>query len=524
MYNTLSLSQKSSVDDALHKFKSYKFLINNSSMGSGKTKSSLSIFQQGSYDYLFILCPANTISVWKNEKIHIDNIISYESFRSIKGHQPKHDVLIRVNDKFQITEYFNNIISTHKCLIILDEFQHITNENDTQQAFKILYNTLISKNSHILALSGTPFDKHEHIINFMKLINIISHDELFVYNKKRNFLELKGITDVINFSKNINDTLTTNILASNRLTSKNIEEICYLLWIHVIQQEITIYIEPPILNIPIYCYNKYYETSLNLNNLDLNNLSLLLQSAQISKIDNIVFDTIHILTTIPNSKVCIYFDYDKPIKICYNKLLLYNPIIINGKININKRQNYINSFQEYNLNTRLLIFNSAVGSESINLDDTHGNFPRYVFSCPNHYIKRSHQMTRRFYRFNTKSSPHIYFVYNKESQNETSILNNLAKKSIIMKETLKNQVLFGMRFPIDYPSIYTNELSSPNIESFNTLSPNIELSNTSSPNIELPNILSPNIESSNTSSLSQYKKHNLVTNSNQKLIFKKFNF
>ena len=178
----------------------------------------------------------------------------------------------------------------------------------------------------------------------------------------------------------------------------------------------------------------------------------------------------YILNTNKTNKVVLFFDYDKPINNAYDLLIKYNPVIINGKVNKKLRPALISKFQEPNSESRLLIFNMSVGCEGISLDDTNGNFKRYVFGAPNYYIMRMHQMSRRFYRASTKSEPIIYYIYGICGMEETSIINSLAKKNNVMKETLLLQVDEGIVFPGDYPQLIEqsndeNELNLVSIES-----------------------------------------------------------
>jgi hypothetical protein len=476
-FECVNENQKKHSKKLIQIIKKNNFAIDSSPMGCGKTKIGFDLFLSGKYDFLFYFCPANLISNIKNESnkwnCKIDILLSYESLRSIKHHQPKHKLLKRIdnNDEsnFIVSTIFENIVNNNKCLIIMDEFHHFVNENKIQQAIKSIFTYSIDTKTNFLFLSGTPFDKIDQIVNFLKCVNIIKQDELYEFSKKKNIFELKGIQDLINFCKDINLTETNSILYQYELNTKNIMDICYFLYTNILQNVFSISLDSPKLNIPLYCYNKFFEINEEakkiidetleeiLEKKDIGDVFSLLQKSQIAKIETICKETVRILTTIPNSKVCIYYDFDKPINKSMKILKDFNPIAITGKTNKIERPLEISIFQEPNLKSRLLILNSAVGSEGINLDDTNGNFPRYVLACPNHYIKRSHQMTRRFYRITTLSSPHIYFVYSKYNKNELSILNNLAKKSLILKETLKNQVDSGMKFPIDYDVIIEGE-------------------------------------------------------------------
>ena len=130
----------------------------------------------------------------------------------------------------------------------------------------------------------------------------------------------------------------------------------------------------------------------------------------------------------------------------------FNPLILDGSVPKSKRSLIIDEYQAHNLNKRLIICNLAVGALGIDLDDTtpNGIIPRYAFVSPSYYAMLLHQVTRRFYRANTTSQPHIRFVYGKCGIEETSILNSLSKKKDVMKQTLINQVNAGIKFPGEY--------------------------------------------------------------------------
>ena len=157
------------------------------------------------------------------------------------------------------------------------------------------------------------------------------------------------------------------------------------------------------------------------------------------------------LTSIPNSKVCIFVNYLDNLDEIANALSGFGPIIMNGSVDKKKRQELINMFQEQNLKHRLYISILSVSASGIDLDDQSpgGLYPRYAFASPGFKIDELHQLTRRFYRANTQSSTTFRFVYAKGFE-EVGLLNNLARKTNVMKETLEKQVAGGVKFPGEY--------------------------------------------------------------------------
>lgn len=159
----------------------------------------------------------------------------------------------------------------------------------------------------------------------------------------------------------------------------------------------------------------------------------------------------------PNCKVGVFFNFTESITKTAELLSEYNPIIFNGQVRKENRAALVDKFQEPNLNHRLFIGNIAASSTGIDLDDKYGEYPRYAFASPNYNILDLHQLTRRFVRLDTKSTAVFRFFYGDVARKETSILNALARKSGVMKDTLEGQVEEGVVFPGEYENVFENK-------------------------------------------------------------------
>jgi len=90
------------------------FAIDTSTMRRGKSYVAYKIFQEMGFSNGIVICPATVLSVW--EKINTSfvsnnlDINSYESWRSIKGNQPKHGFLKRNDDTFEVTDKFLSLL------------------------------------------------------------------------------------------------------------------------------------------------------------------------------------------------------------------------------------------------------------------------------------------------------------------------------------------------------------------------------------------------------------------------------
>ena len=176
-----------------------------------------------------------------------------------------------------------------------------------------------------------------------------------------------------------------------------------------------------------------------------------LRDIERAKIRTIARITKQTLTSKENekAKVVICVNYTQSIFDLVSLLKEFSPLILHGQTSMKARKLAIENFQEGNSNYRLLIGNLQVCSTGIDLDDKYGQFPRIVYANPNYNTITLYQLGHRFQRADTKSDAIIHFVFGKHAE-ETSILNCLARKSKVMKQTTEEQVNAGVVFPGDY--------------------------------------------------------------------------
>lgn len=491
----LSEDQEVCYQKILQIWENNNFVICTAVMGSGKTYLFTKAFLDSGVKNLLVICPFSVENVWYKigQLLEFEiKIISYETLSSTKYNQPKHPYLSRIDTdetvEFKITKDFKNLVK-EGCYLFIDEFHRIKNKNTRYYAVKSLidYINLKNNSSKIALLSGTPYDYKENVVNTLQILGIINNDNLIKYDKADNRVNFLGLNDLIEYCKNISLEKTLQILSENPPTRKNSEDISYLLYVNILQNELIATMPSPYIEVKIKCYNGYFNmtsdgttkltkainqlnsiTRKNTENLESNAITTALRNIQNSKTEIFVRLASSILEQNDTNKVCLFFDFDEPIITCFNELSKYNPVMITGKSSKDDRNFNLDSFQENSSITRLLIFNTSVGAEGINLHDTDGNYKRYAFACPSYYILRLHQMTRRFYRIGTKSEPEICFVYGKCGNIETSLINSLAKKTFVMKDTLTQQVNEGILFPGEYQQ-YTED--SNNVLILNSVDP-----------------------------------------------------
>lgn len=390
--------------------------------------------------------------------------------------------------------------NSNKRLAFKELSSYITNYNNSINQIK----------SFTYFISMTPFDKEEHCINIISTCGIINN-KLYDENKK----EPLGLYELYNFCKKIDLENTKKLWGVCDITEKNCQDMAYSLIVNIVLRKITSFTKNSskgYLSKQSIYYSYFTITeqgnslmkrainmiSKNLNkkitvdelidetaNLDLsdkpNNLDL-------TDIDSLNFNyitsgegknlnerngiipgiiTIHTIKTyfilisfikiiyeqINNSKVVVFLNYKESINVIMNFLSEFNPVKITGDFGCTQeeRVKIIKKFNEPNLDCRLLVIISQIGSDSIELDDKDGNFPRVGLAFPDFYYSKYFQCPGRIFRFNTKSNSLFFFcLVNSEENREESIENSIIEKSKVMEETLQNNQIIP---PSNYKQI-----------------------------------------------------------------------
>lgn len=481
---SLKENQKQHVVNLINILKRNLWAIDLSVMGSGKTFTSSYIAKYFKFTNVVIVCPVSVQDTWYNMKLNyklpIFRLLSYETLRGNTETELKHGLLIRNSeDNFSATPLLEDLIKTGT-LFIFDEFQKTKNITFNHYAIQtIIWSIENYKNSdnkstksRILLLSGTPFDKKKQVVDFLRMVGVIRHRNLYdkLLNKRIN-IQGFGLEQLIHFCLKIDYNATVNIINTINFSTNEAHNICFILYTKIIQKHLTSTMSSPVISVDIDIKNGYYNISsertmqykqildylLSENDFRLSKFNNYLYTIEHIKIEIFVRETYNILNSIKNAKVVIFFNFKNTLKIVSSLLSSFNPLVLEGDILKKDRIDIIKQFQEKNTKHRLLLSNLVVGSLGIDLDDTEGNFPRYVFISPNFNSMAIHQATHRFYRTNTKSTPHIRIVYIQNEKREDIILNILDNKKTVLKETLQQQL--NVIFPGEYEEeIITSKL------------------------------------------------------------------
>jgi hypothetical protein len=466
-------------------------------MGTGKTFTASALAQRMGFYGVIVICQASIEARWTRMKtlhgVPIITVISYTSLGTKVGKQPKHGLLTRIEGdtvRFEATEKLRAYIRAG-ILLVVDEFQNIKNKSVQHNACKEVITSITFEpdRSRALLLSGSPMDKPEHAVHLMQSIGIIRHYHLSIFHELEARLELRGAQELIDYCLAINPTGTDIILSKQIISTERVKPLCYELFRDVIRPHITSAMPPIVHTHDVHVRNHYYilpeEESVQLadaigglkkavhfnsdtNTLDNSPSIWTALTGALSRVESAKIPTFYrearkILDGNPKAKVVLCLNYTSTIDTLAYLLEDYSPMVLNGEVNKKARDISIQLFQRPTLEKRLIIGNLKVCSTGIDLDDKEGTFPRHCFASPNFSVIDIYQLVHRFKRMDTQSEANVGFVYGKVGFDETSILSALARKSVVMKDLLVEQVKGGVVFPSDYKKHLENDDGSVSI-------------------------------------------------------------
>lgn len=449
-------------------------MLTPSPTGSGKTVVGLAVCAKLGLNPM-IVAPPGTKATWDREchkyGFYDYIFIGYQSL-SGKSNNLNHDYLTRNNKEYKVTEYLKKIIN-HGIMLILDETQLAKNgDTGINKSCHTIVNQIVrsGSKSRILLMSATPYDKVAFSQSILKLLGVITARKMFDFDlsTQEHILEGYGFRQLTNLCQHFDRQTTNKILQEMPKISKDaIAVASEQLFIDVIKPRYVAKI------IPVYptkvdAANGYYNVNnfpkvieiLNSikrilgydeasgtisNKIDYGLLAKAMHLLEEAKLEIIYRLAISTLQQHPTSKVIIYLWHHNTTDIMMEWLKNYNPLKLNGTVHKNNKPAIIESFQEPNLNHRVMIAHPISGGNGIDLDDQDGNFPRFMFIIPTYNLIDSTQAMGRVKRMSSKSDSVVRFVYvnplignNKEDKvyREDKMLNALVQKALTVRRVV----------------------------------------------------------------------------------------
>ena len=494
------------------------YAIDLSMLGTGKTYTTSYIYQtllkQNKIKHIIVISPKSVQTKWYDleEKFGfvVYKNIGFRTLTGIKFKQPKHELLKRrdyikrIQDddgtfrdmekcEYFCTEEYKKIVNDG-VLLVIDEIQNIKNINNQSLACKELIKeiNINFKNggkSKLILLSGSPIDKQIQSITLFKSLNIMLNDRLSCMNPQTQMKIYKGMTEIEDYCINLT---SKEIVYSIKFPNKSIdialinygyfieEKYCYDLFQKIIKKSFSNAMPSQNNKYTIIKKNSFYnmddENDLKLLKKGINILqktcgydehintvnfgiqSLLaiqraMQLIETSKINLFYKIVREALINNPNYKVVIAVNYIDTINDLMILLKDFNPLQLSGSISTKKRLTIINNFQKDNNDFRLIIANSSVINSGIDLDSKFKGRNRICFLSPNFKTIELYQISGRFIRTDSQENAMLNLVFVKDNI-EHKILNSIARKSTIIKETVNQQLMDGVVFPDMYENYF----------------------------------------------------------------------
>ena len=451
------------------------FALDLSVMGCGKTYTTSKIGLD--YDHVVVVAPVSVQAKWTKMQqqfgLPIVANLSYASLRGTargtlkNGLLTRHQVASTDRPCFEPTIHLLQLCQD-RTLFVFDECQHLKNDSSqTAAAAALVTAAKRSDHSKVLLLSGSPFDKREHVFNFLRLLDVIPSTRGFGitrYDRSRYQHYYTHNAHAFLRSCFTLDEATSTFLITTRYNSPYMtpyrgQETVYHLFQTVFKPTIQSAMALPPLPVRVLKFNAFYSIPPDTENFqhlrrgvaDLQRvymhdrpdsmmaISAALKCIEQAKVDlfaQIVRNKLGV-TDSGKAKVVVAVNFSNTIATLTKTLHKYQPLVLDGSVNANKRADIIQAFRD-DPGKRLLISNLAVCSTGIDLDDKVGDAPRFCLVSPTYSTIALHQLGHRFMRTDTRSDAHLHMVY-VHGAHEASIIAALSHKSGVMKETTPQQ-------------------------------------------------------------------------------------
>lgn len=467
MESILRPHQKGHVERLLYLFKLYFILGDLSPTGSGKTITTMVISMLLKL-HIIIVCPSTARLTWEShfkkyglygdEKGENATIITYESLRSTKGHQPKHGLLFRdendgIGPSFTPSAFMKVRIS-RGVLFVFDEAQKVKNVNQNYNVTHAIceYVRKVGKQngrSRVLLLSATLFDKMGSAINFLRLFGVMKSSSIY---------DEYAIGEIVNYAESLD--LEKYKRFEEEYSECGQKEFVFNLFIHFFKDKFTSTMPKIVQNATFDFMNHFClideeskedftegvnrlitairdeedETVMTKGDSDYGRITkamIKIQKSMINLCKRKIEEKLN-----KGEKVIIFTDYYIIIDELLKAFSHTNPREITGRLKKKDRLISMDKFNEPNFDCSLLICNTAVGGNSITLDDQTGKFKRSTFILPNYLAINISQATGRTYRTNTVGHVEVSMLYphDKNGVGPFIILDSLLRKGKVLSQ------------------------------------------------------------------------------------------
>jgi hypothetical protein len=370
----------------------------------------------------------------------------------------------------------------------------------------------VAARSRVLLMSGTPFDRHEQVVRLLRGLRICGAGALCAFNPQTYRVNWSGgMHDVVRYCRTLDAAKTDRVLQSFGVSptsdshSEALHAVCYRLFQDVVKPAVASEMPPPRQRARLHKANAFFEiqgdskealersvrelteaaqpwpgpgtagparSSTTVPGVPgvpgipgipgipkmtpaeaaakLGRISMAMMRIEAAKLGAMACAAADRLTAFEDAKVVVCVNYTDSIAMLREALARFRPLVLHGAMSGRARNKAVRSFQAPDPQHRLLIANMRTCSTGIDLDDKDGDFPRYCLASPTYSVIDIHQLGHRFLRLDTQSDSVMHMVYGRHAS-ELGVLDALATKTDVLKDTAGAQVNGGVTFPGDYP-------------------------------------------------------------------------
>jgi len=444
--------------------------IDTSQTGKGKTIIAIEVSKALDLP-LLVIGELSIQGMWRAKcKEYGAKLIDFMTYARLRGNNPYLD---KRDKGFVVSRKMKEMIDKG-IMVVYDECHNLKNKSLQSEAACTISEYIVTHSdcSRIACLSATPIDKHEQMLQLMRIAGVITYDKFYEYDRSEREYIYTGIQQMIDFCYLIANRDDVNKILPPRIDNKNIKDTSYSLYQKFIKPRISSAIEGTIQLPNKDVANGYYgigdaeQLTQAVGNLarvvgwrngdidrrsmadNFGMLTTVMRSIEMAKVPIMVRLAKETLKK-PGAKVILYLNYLDCIDEVRKQLTFYRPLVMTGDVKSQMRDIIIEQFNAPTDEYRLLIANTRVAGTGINLDDTHGQFPRFMYMIPTYNFIDLHQATGRIYRTTTRSEVTVRIVYGKESgEKEKRILDALQRKSKVTRGVVGDSTVL---YPGDYP-------------------------------------------------------------------------
>ena len=439
---------------------------------TGKGKTIIAIEVSKALDLpLLVIGEVSIEGMWRAKCQQYEaKLLDFMTYARLRGNNP---YLIKRDKSFVVSPKMAALINKG-IMVVYDECHNLKNKSQQSEAACTISEYIVTRSecSRIACLSATPIDKHEQMLQLMRIMGVITYDKFYEYDRVDRDYIYTGIQQMIDFCYQIADRYDVDEVIPPHVDKNNIKDTSYSLFQQFIKPCVSSAIEGNIQLPNKDVANGYYDIRdseqltqavgnlakvVGWTNEDIDRRSMadnfgklttVMRSIEAAKVPIMVRLAKDTLTR-PGAKVILYFNYLDCIDEAKRQLAAYRPLVMTGEVKSQMRDRIIDQFNASNDEYRLLIANTRVAGTGINLDDTYGQFPRFMFMIPTYNFIDLHQATGRIYRTTTRSEVTVRIVYGKGSgEKEQRILDALQRKSKVTRGVVGDDTVL---YPGDYP-------------------------------------------------------------------------